>query len=436
MRCPLNKKQLNRATSKIASVFGGSELTRLAEATGFTKRLRTVIPSFLVLSLSNTLGTKKVETIADLHRGYIADTGKRIEYRPFYNQLAKDSFPEFMRQSLLLLVSKCAMSTLEPVPGSGLRMFKDIIMQDGSSFAVKDDLQAIFKGRFTKISPAAVELHATYSLFNDACLRIALAPDSEGERQFLPDPQTLRGILSLADRGYADVDYCHRVDSAGGFFVFRMLNSINPWVQWSWGGHPLRRTAVQRTLRMVMHRYLGKTADLDVEWTRKGKTIALRLLLVWNPSLKKHMFLLTNLDRNIFDAEAVRALYSLRWQVELLFKEWKSYANLHKFNTSNSNIVEGLIWASLAASELKRFLAHATQAVFAGVETSTRKVAMAAAHHLPAIAKSIIRGRGLRIALRKALEFLAFVGRRAHPDRDRRTGRLARGLRPVRSGAT
>ena len=31
-------------------------------------------------------------------------------------------------------------------------------------------------------------------------------------------------------------------------------------------------------------------------------------------------------------------LYSLRWQIELLFKEWKSYCNLRKFNTRNAGI--------------------------------------------------------------------------------------------------
>jgi len=34
------------------------------------------------------------------------------------------------------------------------------------------------------------------------------------------------------------------------------------------------------------------------------------------------MFLLTNLEAKEFSLHFVRQLYSLRWQVELLFKEW------------------------------------------------------------------------------------------------------------------
>jgi hypothetical protein len=48
----------------------------------------------------------------------------------------------------------------------------------------------------------------------------------------------------------------------------------------------------------------------------------------------------------------VGRLYRFRWQIELCFKEWKSYANLHQFDTANAHIAEGLIWASRCAAVL------------------------------------------------------------------------------------
>jgi hypothetical protein len=85
--------------------------------------------------------------------------------------------------------------------------------------------------------------------------------------------------------------------------------------------------------------------------------------------------LCTKLPRTPFSLDLVSRLYRFRWQIELLFKEWKSYANLHKFNTENEHMAEGLIWASLCTAVLKRFLAHAAQLV-AGKPISTRRVAM------------------------------------------------------------
>ena len=53
------------------------------------------------------------------------------------------------------------------------------------------------------------------------------------------------------------------------------------------------------------------------------------------------MALVTNLDRDLFSPADIYQIYRLRWQVELLFKEWKSYCNLHAFGTTKASIAEG-----------------------------------------------------------------------------------------------
>ena len=110
-------------------------------------------------------------------------------------------------------------------------------------------------------------------------------------------------------------------------------------------------------------------------------------------------------------------------------KEWKSYANLHAFDTENPAIVEGLIWTAIAAAALKRFLAHMTQ-LLVEVPMSTRKVAMCARHVLGDVVEALKRRdvAGLYAALEAAITYLACHAQRAHPKRDRQTGRLQLGL--------
>lgn len=434
----MNTRQFTRVAAKLQNALGEGPINEVGRATGFAERLRKVTPHALAVSLICALASTKVETLADLLRAFVAYTGTCVAYKPFHNQLAKAAFPTFMKAVLHRLVSELLIKVLEPVPDGALACFSDIIIQDGSSFAVKDALKGSFPGRFTKISPAAVELHATMSLFHDQAIKVALSPDKQGERDFLPEPASLVGTLSLADRGYQDLDYCHAVDQAGGSFVFRFLCTVNPEIREYWVDGRRRVKYKGMRLQDVRHTFLGHTVDLDVVWKKKGaRDVKLRLVLVWNPApaYERHMYLMTNLDREAFSSKAVRALYSLRWQVELLFKEWKSYANLHSFDTSKEGIATGLIWASLAASLTKRFLAHATQAVFEGLETSTRRVAMAVPHHLPRLFRAILRGRGMRPALVSLMEFLAMTSQRAHPTRDRARGRLQTGLQPVMNGA-
>ena len=118
--------------------------------------------------------------------------------------------------------------------------------------------------------------------------------------------------------------------------------------------------------------------------------------------------------------------------MELLCKEWKSYANLHAFDTANPAIVEGLIWMAIAAAALKRFLAYMTQ-LLAEVPMSTRKVAMCAVHVLGDIVRALQSGdvAELYAALEEAVMSLACHAHRAHPARDRRTGRSQLGLEPL-----
>jgi hypothetical protein len=59
---------------------------------------------------------------------------------------------------------------------------------------------------------------------------------------------------------------------------------------------------------------------------------------------------------------------------------------------------------------------------------STRRVAMCAYHILGALVTALRLGVGLLGALRRGLAYLLANARRAHPERDRRTGRLRAGL--------
>ena len=50
-------------------------------------------------------------------------------------------------------------------------------------------------------------------------------------------------------------------------------------------------------------------------------------------------------------------IYRCRWQVELLFKELKSDTNWRSFATGQKAILEGLVWTSLLALIIRRYIA-------------------------------------------------------------------------------
>jgi hypothetical protein len=272
-------------------------------------------------------------------------------------------------------------------------------------------------------------------LLCDAPTTVVLAPDTTSEQAFLPEPASLRGSLLLADRGYVDLHYLRRVQAEDGCFLIRAKAGMNPHVVEAFREDGKRLPSLRNKRLKAIHAKLPKRqrVELGVQWQIEGRPLRLRLIISWNPRTKCFCYFLTNLPPTRYPLEVICRAYKWRWQVELLFKEWKSYANLHAFDTTKVAIVEGLIWMAIAAAALKRFLAHMTQ-LLAEVPMSTRKVAMCAVHVLGDIVRALQSGDVAEIsaALEKAVTYLACHAQRAHPERDRQTGRSQLGLEPLR----
>lgn len=66
--------------------------------------------------------------------------------------------------------------------------FKQVLLQDGTAFAVHKRLATVFPGRFKTISPAAIECHVLMSLLEQKPVCMQLSADTASECQFLLMP--------------------------------------------------------------------------------------------------------------------------------------------------------------------------------------------------------------------------------------------------------
>jgi hypothetical protein len=413
----------------LARALSVDDVNQLGRETGQSERLRTITPHRLFLSTIAALASGKVESLADLLREFNHQNDVTVAYKAFYNRLARPGFAKFMRQMFARLIEQLRIRMLAPEGHAAVARFDDIVIQDGSSFALKKALSNVFSGRFTTVEPAAVEVHATYSGFSDEVAAVEIASDSEAERQFLPEPAALTGRLLLADRGYPSTTYFDAVREHGGSFIVRLSRSHDPWVRAAWVDGERSSCRKPTRLSRFIAQHAGCQLDLDVEYERGKHVLGFRVVVLpgHEPTMTR---LCTNLPRTPFSLDLVSRLYRFRWQVELLFKEWKSYANLHKFDTANEHIAAGLIWASLCAAVLKRFLAHAAQLV-GSTPISTRRVAMCSGYIIDEIAAALIACVSIAAAFREGMAFLLANARRSNPKRDRKTGRLRAGLRVI-----
>lgn len=413
------------------------ELNQLGKATLFCRREREITPYRLALALMETMSNGSVRAIADIQRGFNALCGKGVQYKPFHKQLAKASFPTFMRALCERLMSRVTNDTLAFDARSPFARFKHIMLHDGTSFGLKSALKEYFPGRFTTLKPAAVELHVTLDLLSEGLNSVILAPDTESEVVNAPEPESVKDSLLLADRMFFVKKYLADIQRAGGHYLVKAKSVLNPTIRHAYRPDGTEVKAWARKSLNDVKSSLSRHShyDLDVEWGKSGSVLKARLLVTWNPVKKQLQYLLTNLERGMFTHQHIVDAYRLRWQIELLFKEWKSHCTLRAFDTANPDIAEGLIWASLCTAIVKRYWTHAAQQVKQTM-MSTMKTARCIMHVLPDILKAHMHHpRKLASTIDNALNYLATNAARAHPKRDQRTGRLKLGLMPVFSGA-
>jgi hypothetical protein len=366
---------------KFQWVFSEVLLNACGKDVKLCRRQRIITPFRLGLALTATCASQRVETIADFHCGFNALFGTTVTYKAFYNQVAKPHFADFSRLMTQGLIGDMTLKVLGFKKGRAFAALRRIVIQDGSSFAIHDGLREVFPGRFKVVKPAAVELHTTMDLLCDAPTTVVLTPDTTSAQAFLPEPTALRDRVLLADRGSIDGHSLRRVQDAGGFCLIRATAGMTPQVLDAFREDGKRVRSLRHKALQTLHATLPKRQRVArmVQWHVDGAPRCLRLMLSWNRRTKHCCSFLTNLPSKRYPLEVICRAYKWRWQVELLLKEWKSYANVHAFDTTNPALVEGLIWTAIAAAARQRFVAHMTQ-LLAEVPMSTRKVALCAMH--------------------------------------------------------
>jgi hypothetical protein len=193
----MEREELNTLAARVKRVMSEAELNALGREVRFCRRERTLTPSRLAVAIVGSFALRPVETLAVLQRAFNALFDAEVEYKPYHNPPAKWAFPAFVRELASRLLEALVVKVLTVGREGAFAEFRRIVIQDGSSFAVKGALAQHFPARFRTVSPAAVELHVMrdIDLLEESVERVALVerhPTLELRRH--PD---LRGVLDL-----------------------------------------------------------------------------------------------------------------------------------------------------------------------------------------------------------------------------------------------
>lgn len=124
----MREREINLASEHLKGLLGGWALKKIGDMSGFVIRQRVVTAERFIPSLLGSLGTRGVESIADLLRDFNLDQGTAVAYKPYYNKLDTPCFPRMMRVLFELMAAAWVMTALKPSANSKLAVFRDIII--------------------------------------------------------------------------------------------------------------------------------------------------------------------------------------------------------------------------------------------------------------------------------------------------------------------
>ena len=161
--------------------------------------------------------------------------------------------------------------------------------------------------------------------------------------------------LLLADAGYVNFKYFSQLSEHGGSFIVRGGKNLNPVIIEARNGQGRILPKLAGLKLKEIDRKTNRSEVLDLKIKRGADEF--RLVRRWFAEEKRFCIWVTNLPETTWSADEIMMIYRCRWQVELLFKELKSDTNWRSFSTGQQAIMEGLVWASLLALLIRRYIA-------------------------------------------------------------------------------
>jgi hypothetical protein len=228
-----------------------------------------------------------------------------------------------------------------------LQKFTAVRIGDSSTIALPDELAEEFPGCGgpSGSGKAALKLQAELDQI-DGRLKIVLEAgrDSDGKSALMRTvPEA--GSLTVRDLGYFSLEWFQSLVAVGAFFVSRLqpkthvferdgtpLDLLRTLQDWEWD-HPFEQDVLLGKTEQVACRLIALRVPEQVAEQRRRKARRAAQKEGRTPTAEhlrwmSYTVFLTNCGPETLTWKEAVVLYRLRWQIELLFKLWKSHNRL------------------------------------------------------------------------------------------------------------
>ena len=310
-----------------------------------------------------------------------------------------------------------AVVVADPVAAGLLAGFPAVVLMDSTTVALPDALADVWVGCGGRVAPgsqAALKITVQLDLVTG---RLAAAP-SDGRAQDKASPlqhtPLVPGALRITDLGFWSLGVLADIAAREAYFlsrwhlqtaVFAADGERLDLVAWL-GGQRRRRLSVPVELgvtarlpaRLLAVRVPGRVAKarraaIRADAQREGEPPSARKL-----ALADWTLLVTNAPPAVLSIRAALVLARARWQIELLFKLWKSQGRLDAWRSADPQRILGEVYAKLTALVIQHWILLTGCWLFA--DRSLTKAAQAVRDHTVSLLLVLGSRTGLLAVLR------------------------------------
>ena len=280
--------------------------------------------------------------------GELVKVGDKLEIDITIPGLDQRINPEAVRMLMEILQrSMHELSGQERLDIKMLKPFSAVYLLDSTQVALPDTLSGLFPGAGGNGPAASLKIQLSYDYLRGELSALRFTAGIEPDQNCkLHLEQAHPGSLHLFDLGYFKQQVFAELDQQGSYFISRFEHQTALYTD---EAEPIRlvlldylqkvngdRLETRLQMGRLVHlpvRILFQRLPLAVVEERRRKAIDQMKNKGKRPSetylqLLEWQFFITNIPTEWLSFDQILLLYRVRWQVELVFKLWKSQANL------------------------------------------------------------------------------------------------------------
>ena len=369
----INFENLNLSASSMSDLcnfFEEANLEKLGREVKFVQR-KSDITSWLFLQLNTCfIDTSKETSLNDLASDLHTHYGVEI---------TKQGLDQRFTSASVALMKRCFESIFEKTLNSNIApnscdcQFDKVILRDATSFQLPAHMSTFYLGNGGSTSNSVIKIQQEYELLTGKILRLDFRDGVENDVSWLNKFlfKIEKNTLYLSDLGYYKLDHLKEINDNGGYFISRYKIGTKLYVKNELGGY--EDLDWEKTISEVLNVsnegdssanfdkeiYIGTGKDrlcvrlhmqsipedavekrlkryknkaLSQSKTKKGNKTQVS---DFKKELARFNIFITNAPEDKLKASTIYEFYRLRWQIELLFKIWKSIFKIDKIGQMN-----------------------------------------------------------------------------------------------------